>query len=397
LQKNRPKRLRSPKRTRGDCEKEIEMKKTPNLAIPEDPAGRERAQKERTQAIEAFRTAALAGDAPTALRLLAEGRVSPREPVDERGTTPLMAAAEGGCVELVRAVLPESDVRARRIGGQDALMAAAENGRAECVEALIPRSDALASDWGGRTALMHAADSRCARCVELLIPVSDPRAKDAAKSTALMHAAASGQERSVRLLMEVSDLKAKDRDGYNALMEAVAHGSTECALALLPVSPKRARDVNKSALLHVAAAALDSRVIDAIGSLSDANAKNCHGLTPLMAATISLRGAPTPHRKKHIRAIETLLPASDLDLRDGMGRRAEDHAAGTPIAKMFEDERARRGLAKAQKERSALARVAAGASKKPSRPNPHESTQEKKDAPQRQASEPAARRRQARL
>lgn len=78
---------------------------------------------------------------------------------DERGRTPLMAAAAAGDVETLHRLLPRSEAKAADQDGLTALMRAAHTGTLDAVKALAGASDPDAQDAEGHTALAWAIAS----------------------------------------------------------------------------------------------------------------------------------------------------------------------------------------------------------------------------------------------
>lgn len=87
------------------------------------------------------------------------GALSDPTLADERGRTPLMAAAAAGDVETLHRLLSRSDAKAADQDGLTALMRAAHTGTLDAVKALASASDPDAQDAEGHTALAWAIAS----------------------------------------------------------------------------------------------------------------------------------------------------------------------------------------------------------------------------------------------
>jgi ankyrin repeat protein len=106
---------------------------------------------------------------------------------NERKETALMMAAEAGCVDLVRELLPHSNPNAGDADGCTALMRAAKNKRedASCLKELLAASNPSRRDKKGRTALHWAASAVWPEAVEILVDSIDPMARDDSGKSAL--------------------------------------------------------------------------------------------------------------------------------------------------------------------------------------------------------------------
>ena len=203
----------------------------------------------------------------------------------------LAEAAQFGHLEQIRDLLPQADLSVTNRLGRNALAAAVRAMRSLCVKEMLPWFDVKAPDKkrGGQTLLMDAVASGWPAGVELLLPHSDAKAKNDKGWTALMRAASKnvGGEEMLSLLIPRSDVEASDSNGWTALMIAATVGAQNVA-TLLPAS--------------------------------NPNATNAAGETALMAAIDAIR----------VDCAETLIPVSDLRVRDKTGKTALDHAIARP-------------------------------------------------------------------
>lgn len=96
---------------------------------------------------------------------------APPDSIDDRGRTPLMAAASRDEVATCRALLDaRADAGASSIQGLTPLMAAAQGGHAQVVQLLLERrAPVSAVDSDGRTALARAAAAGCEEALQLLV------------------------------------------------------------------------------------------------------------------------------------------------------------------------------------------------------------------------------------
>eukprot|EP00968_Pinguiococcus_pyrenoidosus_P001784 scaffold83_cov246-Pinguiococcus_pyrenoidosus.AAC.13 len=88
------------------------------------------------------------------------------------GTTPLIAASERGCLEIVKRLLQDgSDARKTRNDGVSALHLAAQNGHLQVAKLLIPETDVNLADHNGITPLMLASEQGQHAIVVALVQV----------------------------------------------------------------------------------------------------------------------------------------------------------------------------------------------------------------------------------
>jgi len=132
-----------------------------------------------------------------------------------------------------------------------ALMVAAAFGNVEIVKALIPASAVKALDKDGDDALLHAASSGSPETVLELLPICDAKRHGGRGATALMVMASEdmrSQEEAFRALLAASDPLSQDEDGDTALMWAARWGYLEAVMILLPHSdPKHKNSMKKTA------------------------------------------------------------------------------------------------------------------------------------------------------
>jgi ankyrin repeat protein len=138
--------------------------------------------------------------------------------------------------------------------------------------------------------------------------------------TALHVAAQRGDEGLVRLLLPVSDPNARQRSGWTPLMEAVHRRHPECASLLLPASDLAALNDAGLDALMMAAFAGSEKCVALLLPVSDPSRRDHDQMTALMWAAHSRIGSSGPAL--------LLLPASDANAQDKGGRTALLHAVG---------------------------------------------------------------------
>ena len=177
---------------------------------------------------ETLEEAAFKGDTTTVKALLAKGvNVNEKR---KKGTTPLIAAARSGHLEIVNLLLAagaEVDPKTgpKRVGQPTALWWAARNGHQVIVETLLENG----ADVNGKegkltpTALMEAVERGHPFIVEvLLIGGANPNEKNAYGRTALWMAAILGRTKAVEILLENgADVNTTGEIGLTPLMLAV--------------------------------------------------------------------------------------------------------------------------------------------------------------------------------
>ena len=158
---------------------------------------------------------------------------------DDRGTTPLMHAAQGSQFNMVALLLSKgADVNKKNSRGETALMLAASFGDAEVVKGLRLVEGILVNqpDNLGLTALHHWAEQNIDAVNALLsFRGIEVYAKDRNGRTPLHHAAKSGNLAVVEALAargSDDDINITDKDGNTALAMAIAQGHMGVAQAL---------------------------------------------------------------------------------------------------------------------------------------------------------------------
>jgi ankyrin repeat protein len=139
--------------------------------------------------------------------------------VDRRGFTPLMWAAAGGQIEIVRLLLEAGASADRRASdGTSALMLASANGFADVVRALIVRGANVAANRGGATAQQLAAARGHAATAALLTQAEGLGVR-------LLQASNEGHDAAVRQLLALgAPANITDERGATPLMFAARNG-----------------------------------------------------------------------------------------------------------------------------------------------------------------------------
>ncbi|KAJ5738028.1 hypothetical protein N7493_001183 [Penicillium malachiteum] len=166
-------------------------------------------------------------------------------PTSNNGRTALQAAAEGGHLEVVQALLAaKADINAApaEFDGRTALQAAAEGGHLEVVQALlVAKADinAAPASNNGRTALQAAAEGGHLEVVQaLLVAKADINAAPASNNgrTALQAAAEGGHLEVLQALLAAKadvNIAPASNNGRTALQAAAEGGYLEVLQALL--------------------------------------------------------------------------------------------------------------------------------------------------------------------
>jgi ankyrin repeat protein len=179
----------------------------------------------------------------------------------------------------------------------------------------------------------------------------NPRVPHEETVTALMLAARHGRELSLDVLLPRSRIDAVDRQGRSALGHACSYGQLACAKKLLAAGASPAPHGQKWSLLSVSVSQGREDIFNLLAPLGGAGDRDAEGRAPLALAAaaglpdfvqtllshgadanaVDLRGyTALMHAVEYgqIDCVRTLIPASDLELRDYFGLRAIDHAAG---------------------------------------------------------------------
>lgn len=215
-----------------------------------------------------FLEALSSGDEAMIEKRLAQG-ACPRTPAARDGETPLMAAAMGGNMSMVKRLAPQSDILAVDKWGGNALahlLGAGDLRRAQpefidCLKILAGPESAKAANSSGESPLMIACANEC-KFMEIL-----------------------------EVLGPWSDWRAKDSDGMNLVAQSLDVGSDESALALWHRHPDKAwlaHDVDERGrtIAHFAAECDAAPVLLAIAGHVDFGARDHDGRTPLMVANL---------------------------------------------------------------------------------------------------------------
>jgi ankyrin repeat protein len=191
--------------------------------------------------------------------LLEQGEIKVDE-VDRRGKTPLLKAAEAGCVPAMQVLLDASaDLGAIDRVGRTPLMYAAQCKNAEAVKVLLDAgADVGKRDNLGNTALSWAAGFGNAETVKTLIEAgSDVEVVSAMTGfTPVIWAALTGEPESIRLLIDAgADIEAADAiQGVTPLMHAVRTGGPESVKVLIEAGADlEAKDYQGNTPLLIAA------------------------------------------------------------------------------------------------------------------------------------------------
>jgi hypothetical protein len=166
------------------------------------------------------------GDLARARDLLVQG--APINTPDRRGFTPLMWAAAGGSLDIVKLLLEGgAAVERRAADGTTALMLASANGFAEIVRALLVRGSDPTAVRGGIKSRQIAIDNRHADVAALL-------EQGEALGTRMLQAATEGNDTVVRqLLAQGAPANMRDKRGATALMIAGRNGDLGMMQTLL--------------------------------------------------------------------------------------------------------------------------------------------------------------------
>jgi len=155
----------------------------------------------------------------------------PEEPSFHRNTL-LMSAAMNDAPDVLRLLLPKSDVNAKNSTHDTALMLAAGNSSADCVEILLAAgANPDAFNQEGQDALMRAATHHHSQAsLRALLKAANPRRIDAHGKNALMLAIDYGVLHAVQALIPVSDLSLRLRVYQGPFQRATSDTAVSHAL-----------------------------------------------------------------------------------------------------------------------------------------------------------------------
>jgi cytohesin len=157
-------------------------------------------------------------------------------------SSPLVAAANGGRVEVVRYLLDEgADINHRRRGNVSAIEAACEEGRLEVAVLLLARGADTAPDRHGWTPLKAASSEGHTDIVELLLAhgCGDVDAQGSFGRVALHYACSNGHAGVARALLGAgANPHVVDHWGDTPLMYAGSRGLVQCVALLQVIEPR---------------------------------------------------------------------------------------------------------------------------------------------------------------
>lgn len=292
--------------------------------------------------------------------------------VDERGDTPLMWAAKLGLPNLVAELLPISDPCAHNNEMETAIVLAASLGHASCVKVLLPHSDLLDRSSSGGSPIEHAASEGHLDCLTLFTSapaIGSGDLRSAQLGLCAQRAAGRGNVDCLRHLMALGALDDTE-SMMGALCGAARNGCAEILCELLGKSHDSemigAALVEAARSFHPAGSVCISLLADAMmpGSARhhclvalrwSAGHGNFMAIEKILTLCAWLDSAHAygadfsvlslAAQGGHLRCVELLLPAANLDSVDHNGCAASRSAlvAGFPeIAKLIGSERAKR-------------------------------------------------------
>lgn len=193
--------------------------------------------KTKTNTIKAINIAAETGDKVTLQQLLKEKNLD-LNGQDEAGMTPLMSAALGGQVDIVKQLLVRKvNLEVKNIAGDTALAVAITNDQLGASRALINAGanvDLVVAGDEGDTLFIRAANSD-SQIAEMIFKKNKSVLNKANKlgETALMQSVRFGNNASVKVLLALgADKKIKNQAGLSAL-EIAKQSHNEEAIRLL--------------------------------------------------------------------------------------------------------------------------------------------------------------------
>lgn len=182
-----------------------------------------------------FLKAAESGETAVFQQVLPRADIEAR---DDDNNTPLILAATGGHVNIVKALLEKrADVEATNHSRAAALSCAAEKGHAEIVQSLLAAGAQVnVKNADGMTPLALAAGSGHLKVAEMLLEEgADLKSRTNDGDTALSLAAAQGHVDMVKLLMKWGEgAKGADFNAEGALTLAARSGRAEIVKLLIP-------------------------------------------------------------------------------------------------------------------------------------------------------------------
>lgn len=191
---------------------------------------------------------------------------------DNHGWTPLMAAAQDGCLTIVKILLcaPQIDIHAKKYDGMNALMFAAGNDKDDIVKVLIEHgANVNSTSINGSTPLMLAAQKGNLPTVQALLsaPRVDINAWDGSGATALMGAIRFGKDDVVKALIgHGADVNITDNAGRRPLIWGVRRGCLTIVKILLsaPQIDINAKEATGDTALYVAVTQKHADIVEAL-------------------------------------------------------------------------------------------------------------------------------------
>lgn len=291
------------------------MKSARDMSSLDEPARKRSGSAGRARQLSAAKLRANTDKLMQAARFGEEDEVARLIPIsdpmarDIDGWTPLMKAAEGGCLETMRLLMPHSDLRARLDADGVDQRAFSEGGRDALT--IFLNSDNLRAPHGPTTRAVFDA----------LVRGSDLKRASFGGLTALLSAARASNMNSAdfAILAEGSDIEGVDCSGEGVLHYAAAAGRVESLAYFVPLAPRQLNVVSSGGLTPLMRAA-ECGQDAAVRMLLDAGAHpdiaNPMGWTALMFAA----------REGQVEAAEILLPGAGLAMVNANGHTALDIA-----------------------------------------------------------------------
>ncbi|XP_046566195.1 serine/threonine-protein phosphatase 6 regulatory ankyrin repeat subunit A-like [Haliotis rubra] len=240
---------------------------------------------------------------------------------NKKGETPLHCAAREKCMECVESLLPDSDVNAQDVDGNTPLLCnflSAKRHSHKVIQALLKKgADVRIKSKKGETPLHCVARKKCMECVELLVRLSDVNAQDSDGDTPLLCNFLSAKPHSYKVLQALlekgADVRIKNKKGQTPLHCAARNKCMECVELLVRLSDVNAQDSDGDTPLlcnFLSAKPHSHKVLQALLEKgADVRIKNKKGQTPLHCAA----------RNKCMECVELLVPLSDVNAQDSDG------------------------------------------------------------------------------